>query len=280
MGPCGDYLGITSKGVLTLSVLQVPFMISVMISYPNVMVDIFSSRIALVEDPVSNTTAVDLNHPTELHYLHSVSISSVFIACSALIALFALSTYQITLYGVESTGVISHEEFVNSNAVFVQDPIIVMWNNIFLGFVILSHELVTAVLCTPNSLHFLFMMALLFFIAFSVILQPKLQTPPDIPAASSSVTSTYMAAVVLYIVGMVYLCSNISYDPHQLKMQVIVVFICIDFLLIVGHVWDPIPLMSTIINCRYIYLVCSIFTNAVIYLMWEHYLRIPYISLV
>jgi hypothetical protein len=34
---------------------------------------------------------------------------------------------------------------------------------------------VMAVLCTPNSLHFLFMMALVYYISFSTMLQPKLQ---------------------------------------------------------------------------------------------------------
>jgi hypothetical protein len=278
IGPCGDYLGITSKGVLTLSVIQVPFMLSTIIAYPDVLVDIYSSKVVLIWDHATNTTAVNLNHPTSLHYMHSVSISSVFIVCSALIAAFALFTYQITQHGVESTSSVAHEEFTNTNAAFVQDPSITMWNNVFTALVILSHGLLVAVLCTPNSLHFLLLIVLVFYISFSIILQPKIQTPTDIPASASSVGTTYLVAVMLYGLGMVYVCGNISYDPHQLKLQLITVFICIDFLLILGHTWDPTPLMSTIINCRFVYLICSICANAIIYIMWDRYLRIPYIS--
>jgi hypothetical protein len=103
LGPCGDYVGITSKGVLTLAIVQAPLMMSVIFSRHAVMVDIFSSRVVVVIDPVTNGSAVDLKHPTELHYMHSVSISTVFMLCSALIAFFALTTYQIAQQGTTST---------------------------------------------------------------------------------------------------------------------------------------------------------------------------------
>jgi hypothetical protein len=51
------------------------------------------------------------------------------------------------------------------------------------------------------------------------------------------------------------------------------------FFLIMGHTWDPVPLMSTIINCRLMYLVCIIFVNTAMYLMWESLLKVPYIRL-
>jgi hypothetical protein len=218
VGPCGDYLGFTTKGVLTLALLQAPLMMSVICSHPAVMIDIFSSRVVLVLDHATNSSAVDLNHPTELHYMHSVSIASVFMASSVFIAFFALSTFQIAQHGLESSSNVLHEEFVSTNAAFISDPSIVLWNNTFILFVVLTHEVVTAVVCTPNSMHFLFMMALLFYTSFSVILQPKLQTPADMSAASSSVGSTYLVSVSLYAVGMVYVCTNISFDPFQYKV--------------------------------------------------------------
>jgi hypothetical protein len=277
LGPCGDYVGFTSKGVLTLAVVQVPFMLSTIFSRPSVMVDIFSSKVALVLDPRTNSSAVDLNHPTDLHYMHSISISAVFMLCSAVIAFFALATFQIAQQGVEHVSQVSHEEFVSSNTSLVNDPTITLWNNTFIAFVIVSHEVVTAVVCTPNSMHFLLMMALVFYTAFSVILQPKIQPPADVPL--SSVASTYIVAVGVYLVGMVYVCSNISFDPLQFRLQIITVLLCIDFLLIVGHTWDPAPLMATIINCRFVYLVGMIAFNAAIYVMWERWLKIPYVRI-
>jgi hypothetical protein len=73
--------------------------------------------------------------------------------------------------------------------------------------------------------------------------------------------------------------SNISFNPSQFKLQLITVLLCIDFLLIVGHIWDPTPLVSTIINCRFVYLVAMIAFNAAIYVMWERWLKIPYIQI-
>jgi hypothetical protein len=175
IGPCGDYVGFTSKGVLTLSIIQVPFMLMTILRYPPVMVDVFSSKVVLIRDNATNSSAIDLSHPTDLHYMHSISIAFVFIVCSAFVGFFALSTYQIAQNGIEYTAHVSHEEFVSTNNGFVGDPAIVLWNNTFTAFVIITHELVTGIVCTPNSLHFLFMMALLFYISFSTILQPKLQ---------------------------------------------------------------------------------------------------------
>jgi hypothetical protein len=162
------------NGVLTLSLIQTPLMASLIISHPAVTIDIFSSRVATVTDIITNTTAIDLNHPTELHYMHSVAISFLFMACSGLVCMFALATYQIARQGVPESSSVLQEEFVDSNVDFVNSPTISLWNNTFIALVISIHLVVTAVLCTPNSMHFLFMMALVYYISFSTILQPKL----------------------------------------------------------------------------------------------------------
>jgi hypothetical protein len=175
LGPCGDYIGFSMNGVLTLSLLQAPLMASLVLSHPAVTVDIFSSRVVTVIDSLTNKTVVDLNHPTELHYTHSVNLSFLFMACSGLVCLFALSTYQIARQGVGESSSVLHEEFISSNAEFVENPTIVLWNNTFVALVVVTHLLVTAVLCTPNSMHFLFMMALVYYMSFCTILQPKLQ---------------------------------------------------------------------------------------------------------
>jgi hypothetical protein len=164
-------------GVLTLSLIQAPFMVSLILSHPPAKIDIFSSRVVTVIDKLTNTTAIDLNHPTELHYMHSVHISFIFMACTGLICFFALSTYQISVQETAGTSSVLYEEFVDSNIELVSNPTISLWNNTFVALVIVTHIVTTAVLCTPNSMHFLLMMALIYYISFSAILQPKLQAP-------------------------------------------------------------------------------------------------------
>jgi len=175
LGPCGDYIGFSMGGVLTLSMIQAPFMMSLILSHPAVKIDIFSSKVAIVPDVLTNTTAIDLNHPTDLHYMHSLHISAVFMACSALICFFALTSYQIALQGVGGSESVTHEEFVSTNAEFINNATITLWNNTFLALVVITHVLITAVLCSPNSMHFLLMMTLIYYVSFSTILQPKLQ---------------------------------------------------------------------------------------------------------
>lgn len=233
----------------------------------------------MIFDHVHNASVIDLNHPTELHYMHSVSISAVFAMCSGLICFFALSTFQMAQQGIENTSNVAYEEFTNSNAGFVNDPMVVLWNNTFIALVLISHEMVTAVICTPNSMHFLLMMAGVYYISFSVILQPKLQAPEGVPNASSGLASTYLVAVSFYVIGMIYVCSNISFDPQQTKVQFVTLLMFVDFFMIMGHIWDPAPLMSTVMNCRFMYLVCIIFINLCMYVMWERLLKVPYVRI-
>jgi hypothetical protein len=175
LGPCADSIGFSMGGVLTLSMIQAPVMVSLILSHPAVKIDVFSSRVVTVIDQLTITTAIDLNHPTELHYMHSVHISFIFMACAGLICFFALSTYQISVQATGTTASVLYEEFIDSNVELVSNPTISLWNNTFIALVIVTHVLMTAVVCTPNSIHFLLMMALIYYISFSAILQPKLQ---------------------------------------------------------------------------------------------------------
>lgn len=178
--------------------------------------------------------------------------------------------------GVEQSNSVSHEEYVNTNVSFVNDATIVMWNNVFTCLVVVSHMILTAVICTPNSLHFLTMMCLVYYTSFSVILQPKVQIPPDVSASSSSL---YLIAVSLYTLGMFYVCNNISFDPMQCKVQLIIILLFFDLLMILGHIWDPVPLMTTIINCRFLYVVCVTLVNIAIYVLWDDLLKVPYVRI-
>lgn len=280
LGPCGDSMGFTLKGILSLSLIQAPVMMMLIVNRPAVKVDIYSSKVVTVIDPLTNHSVVDLKHPTELHYMHSVNVSSVFILCSACICLFALITYQISTNGIDGGGNIGYEEFVCTNQQLAVDPTISLWNNSFLALVVTTHMVVTAVLCSPCSMHFLLMVGLVLYTSFVTILQPKLQSHMDSGSAgSSAVNSVYMVAILFYVVGMTYVASNVSFDPGSYKMQLIFMLVFVDlFFLILGHTWDPSPLLKTIINCRLMYVVCMTFMVLTIYVLWDKNFRVPYIN--
>jgi hypothetical protein len=74
------------------------------------------------------------------------------------------------------------------------------------------------------------------------ILSPRIKPPTENGNAMSMVSSFYMSAVILYMVAMGYVCTNISHDPRAIRIQIVGIFVCIDsFLLIIGHIWDPVP---------------------------------------
>lgn len=264
MGACGDVLGLNMVIAVGASVLQVFLMMTFIFSYPAVKADIFSSRIRLVMDSLTNTTAIDLYDPIETHYMHSVNISAIFLIISGLVAAFAVMSYQIASEGLAQSDV-SGEDYVSENVEFTSHSTIVLWNQIFLLLVVSSHVLVAGVMCSPCSIHFLIMTGFLVYYAFSKILLPRNQSVGGRAQSTSSMT-----AIILYVTAMYYSVSNIALDTSLHKAQVISILVFVDLLtVIVGHVWDAEPTFKTILNCRMLYLLLVGPMLLAIYAMWH-----------
>jgi len=235
-----------------------------------VQADVFSTKIKLTHD-AQNRTVVDLADPIETHYMHSVNVSSCFLLTSAMVATIAVMTYQISTQGI-GTAHIKDEDYVLENSEIVHHPTVTLWNNAFLALVVWSHVVIIAIVCSPSSLHFLFMTFFFIAIAFYKILLPRSQIASQQSAGASSVFP-----VLLYICGMSYVAGNIAVDTHMRKAQTIAFLVMCDLLTtIVGHVWDSATTFGTVINCRILYLCLITVANLALYTTWTSFFKLRF----
>lgn len=294
LGPCADGIGLSMMSVYALSVAQLPVMFLITLNFPPVKLDIFATVVKTVSredainpDPPFNGTAVNLDHPTELHYMHSISASIGFVAVSALGTLFVLCTVYLRdkglaggtgQYAVLQTD-IGQENYVSSNLDLTTDPTISLWNTLFLAFVVSGHVVMAATVDSPTSFHLLLLVGLMVYVSMSVLLYPKLHSEDsDVSVKiSGMVSAKYFAATALYCTAMLYVGSNVVADVSNVKIQLVMLaaFMAL-FLLVIGHVWDPSPLMQTIINCRVLYAVFWICINISTYALWDPYIRVQF----
>lgn len=289
LGSLGDSIGLTVMSVYALAVLQLPLTFIITINFPSVRSDFFSTTVRLVSDipGVVNGTAIDLENPTKLHYMHSVSVSIVFLAVSGLCTVFTISTVYLrdkglgdhnnNNFGGSSLGT---EEFVSTNLDLITHPTVTMWNNVFLGIVVLGHSLLAAVVDSPTSIHLLLLVTLMIYTAMSGILQPKISVAGESnnANAASLVSSMYLGWCLLYVAAMFYVANNIPYDASSVKIQMVALVAFLDcFLLIFGHTWDHAPPMQTIMNCRLVYVVAWVFVNIATYVLWLPFISIPFV---
>lgn len=210
LGSLGDSIGLTIMTVYALSVLQLPLMFLITINFPVVRSDFFSTTVRLVSDipGVINGTAIDLEDPTMLHYIHSVSVSVVFMAVSGLCTVFTIATLYLRDKGIDDnngslrSSNIGTEEFISTNLELVTNPTVTMWNNVFLAIVVLGHALLAAVVDSPTSIHLLLLVTLMIYISMSGILQPKIQSSTSSDASNTNiasiVSSMYMVSFSLF----------------------------------------------------------------------------------
>lgn len=286
LGPCADSVGLSSAGVYGMAVLQLPVLFIATIHYPSVKADFFSTKAQLVFNPETNHSAVNLREPTEMHYFHSVHVSIIFLACAALAAAFITISLHILDKGLvdpsnpRQTVDIQYEDFVSTNGDLASHPTITMWNNCFLSLVVAYHALLVTIVNSPTSIHFLALVSLLIYFSISSVIQPRLQVPEGVGgAAATNVSSFYLLAIAAYCAAMAYTATNVPYDPHSYRAELIGAVVFLDlFLLIMGHTWDPCPNFTTVANCRVIWAACVSVMNIVTYAAWDSAYRVEYID--
>ena len=105
LGPCAEAVGLSVASTYSIAVGQLPLMFIVSLHYPAAKADFFATAPRLVWNPATNVTAVDLHNPTQLHYMHSIHIGLLFLACAALICIFSITTMYMNDKGLEADNV-------------------------------------------------------------------------------------------------------------------------------------------------------------------------------
>jgi hypothetical protein len=264
LGPVGDTIGLTSTAIYVAAICQIPISLVLMVHFQPIRADFFATSTRIAMDYYTNTTGVDLSNPTYLHYMHSVNVSPLFLLCSALIAFFVATSVNMHKYDQHGMN-IECEDFISTNENVVLNPVVTAWNHTFVCLLIASHALVVIVVITPTSIHCLGLILFLFYFSFSLVSQPRIQ-----PVGSSDASSgNYIPAIVAYGAAMCFVVSNIVCDDESFKVELIVIVAFVDIaIVIMGHTWDPVPNMQTIINCRLLYCMFFIILNLSIYCIW------------
>lgn len=133
-----------------------------MAQFAAVKCDIFSTVAKFVANPQTNGTAIDLQDPISLHYMHSLNISVLFIVLSALLAFFTILTVSMRDNGLDGLS-ITFEDYTTLNVDLITNPTITLWNNVFLAIVVTAHGLVFSVVNSPTSMHLLLLCCLLLY---------------------------------------------------------------------------------------------------------------------
>lgn len=278
MGPCAESVGLTSGYAYGLAVIQLPVMFVLTLHYPACKIDLYSTAVRFAFDSKTNHTGVDLSNPTELHYMHSVHVSMLFLLCSALICVFSITSMHMTDKGVENNTAIGYENFTADNIELVTHPTISMWNHMFVAIVIIFHVIIVILTNSPTSIHFVLLVTLLCYVSLRTILQPRVQYSHEAgPGAASATAGMYLFAVALYSIAIGYIGTNIGYDPNSYKIQLLAAVCFVSFtMLVFGHIWDSCPNMQTIINCRQMYVLCVSAIILFCYATWYGCFRIHY----
>lgn len=285
LGSLGDSMGLTLTSAYLLAIVQLPVTFIISLNVPPAKVDVYQTSVKLFQRTSLefNGTAIDIADPVKIELIHNIPVSIMFLIVSGLCAAFTMATVYIQDKGIDS-GVdgssmrtsICTEEYTTGNIELATSPSIAMWNNIFLGIVVIGHGLLAAIVCSPCNTTTLIFIVFLLYVSIGGIIQPKIQSDHS-PNAASHVSAMYMAWTIMYATSMTIIAWNIPYDPSTAKLQALAGAVFLDsFLLIFGHTWDPSPLMQTIMNCRLLYTLAWAAVNTATCAMWGRFMAVPY----
>jgi hypothetical protein len=97
------------------------------------------------------------------------------------------------------------------------------------------------------------------------------------PGMMASISSQrVMFRMLLGALSYIYVLQNIPVDKGSYKTQLLLVLACLDAFLLYGHLWDRVPNMQAILNCRFLYVCFLAVLNAAVFMAWGPYLSTPF----
>lgn len=122
---------------------------------------------------------------------------------------------------------------------------------------------------------------LLFFASLGRLVHP-LDNYDAAGSDSSSVGMSSLASQKVMLLGGTYLAAvslvlaNIVVDEYYAKVQSILLLAFLDSFMLFGHLWDRVPILQVIINCRLLYVTMLVCFNATMLSMWDPFLKTSY----
>lgn len=149
---------------------------------------------------------------------------------------------------------------------------------------LLSHSVIAATVCSPVSWDTIFAYTMLMHVSLVALVQPMdnycsevaqemLQRGGDGMAQHhmlGGVTAQFtMVKSGLYGLGFLYVMMHIPMDQQACKAQILLALACLDALLLFGHLWDRVPNLQVVVNCRFTYICLMALLNAGVFVSWR-----------
>lgn len=193
-----------------------------------------------------------------------------------------------------STNMIGAEEFVTQNVLMVVDPTFRTWNQAFSALILLTHVTYMATMCSPVCTESIATYALIVYVSIVPMVQPldNYCSEQSMQAIANSdneslgaaagmlnaiASQTNMLRAMAYVVSFGYVLAHTPLDNGACKAQMLLVLACLDALMLYGHLWDRVPSLQVVLNCRFLYACLISLFNMAVFLLWSMYLANPFI---
>ena len=173
------------------------------------------------------------------------------------------------------------------NTALVADPSFRLWNQSFVAAALLLHIVTAATLCSPFSAYTLLSIGLLFLASLGRMVHPLDNYDSSSSRGSETNNSISLSSVVsqkVMLLGGTYLAAvslvlaNIVTDAYYAKSQCILLLTFMDCFMLFGHLWDRVPTLQVIVNCRLLYITLLAIFNAGVLCLWDPFLRTQFMS--
>lgn len=271
-----EKLALTRGGGYFWCVLQLLGTLFAVTRWPRVAVDIITVNVHMAYDPIFNQTMVSQSKLADVDVWHGAGIATIFIAVSVGTAFFGVLTMQVAEHregaslSDEAMHISGYADFSSQNEELMGNPSFAVWNFAFFVTVLVFHMMIVAVVCTPTTAEFAL------FASFAAFIPLVLSCRPRSPQGTRSFAGPQTCLLVhVLVVGAII--SRIPYDPWSYRVQLLCIVLFINcFFLLLGHSWDPGPVMETVFNCRLVYVCIISALNLLVYVYWNPMLSTRY----
>jgi hypothetical protein len=243
-----------SRGTgLALCLSQLAITIAAIIHFPSVKTEFYTVHPAIINGTLDTHTDTH----TSIHTLTTatVALSTPLLICSCIAAVFSTTTAGLVERGILQQD--NHYTYETLNDAG-------MWDLLFWMHCSLAHCILVAIVMSPADIYALTLSNILFTYFLACICQPRQNQP--------SMTQTNINLLGLWA-GLLITFYNLP-DAHTGRLTALCIMCLLDYMLGVGHTWDPMPTMDTITNCRLFWVCSASFCLAGLYGAWHDHLLI------
>lgn len=247
------YISRGTGAALCLS--QAAVTIGAIIYFPPVSVEFYTVHPSIVNGTLDTSPTDGIRLTTDSIHLTTsrVALAMPFLLCSCIAAVFSTTTTGLVERGTLQQDNCYTYEVLNEAG---------LWDLTFWLYCSLAHAIVFSVVMSPSDAYAVTLATILFPYFLACICQPRQCQP--------SMTQTNLNLLGLWA-GLLIAFYNLP-DAHTGRVAALGIMCLLDYMLGVGHTWDPSPTMDTITNCRLFWVCSASFCLAAMYGVWHNHM--------